>query len=93
MKRSTSDTSLSKPPLPPSGPRQQFRWELLLIPLALLLGPWFLDSCDAPVHWRNAVEALHVRSPMDYSATVSLAAVLVAVLIVLRLTGRRPSGD
>ena len=76
-------------PTPPSGPRRQPRWELLLIPLAVLLGPWFLGSCDAPIAWRDVTAALQVHWPQDYSATVALAAVLIATLFVLRLCRTR----
>jgi hypothetical protein len=69
----------------PTPARRRFRWELVALPIALLLGPWFMGGVDWPVHWSEIVDALHVRRPADYSATACLAATLVGVLACLRV--------
>jgi hypothetical protein len=82
--------STAQPP-PSPAPRRHPRWELLAVPLALLLGPWFFRGCDAPLRWRDVTTSLGVRWPEDYTATAALAAVLVAGLLILRLYRTPPA--
>jgi hypothetical protein len=71
--------------LGPPPARRRFRWELVAIPIALLLGPWFVGGVDWPVRWGELIGALHVERTEDYSATACLAATLVGVLACARI--------
>jgi hypothetical protein len=79
-----SPSPRATPPL-----RQRFRWELTAIPVALLVGPWFLGGFEGSVHCSEVMSNLGVHRPVDYAATVCLAATLAALLACLRIIRSR----
>lgn len=72
------------PQRPQQALRARFRWELLLVPLALLLGVVLYEHAQnlAP-RWSNVMDALRISQPARFTNLAVLATGLVAALAIL----------
>ena len=62
-----------------------FRWEWVLIPLALLIVWWFLGTVDPRCTWDEIMSCLHVRHKAEYTRLAWLGIFICAGLAVLRI--------
>jgi len=74
--------------------RERFRWELLLIPAAVLLLLVLLEHVVGPAFsWDDIMTILQVQNRERYTQTAVLGVVLVAVLLAIKLLREPEQGD
>jgi len=74
--------------------RERFRWELLLIPAAVLLLLVLLEHIVGPAFsWDDIMTILQVQNRDRYTQTAVLGVVLVAVLLAIKLLREPEQGD
>lgn len=67
-------------------PRMRFRWELLVVPLLLLLGLVLYEHVvDVVPQWTDVLETLRVRHRERYTNLAVLATGLVALLAIINV--------
>jgi hypothetical protein len=79
------------PPVPRR--RRSFRWEFVLVPLAILCAVWLINHLPGPTFsWSDVTEALHVsrRGESRYTQTAVMGLVLIAVVYVLKTWRSKP---
>ena len=73
----------------PTGPRPQerFRWEIIALPLAVVVGLWLLTAFELPLCWDSVLSGIENRA--RFSAVCVFAAICSALLACMRVLGRR----
>jgi len=71
-------------------PRERRRWELLLVPLALLvlLALWGRSAAEPPA-WSWLLDEWHIRDRLKFTELAIFALCLIAVIAIAR-TSRNP---
>jgi hypothetical protein len=65
---------------------QRFRWELVLVPLAILGTAWFLNGIEElAFNWGDLMKALKVNNVERYSRLAVLALTLITVCAIWRV--------
>ena len=63
----------------------QFRWQFLLIPLALITAVWFLGRIDPAITWDEVMDALGVRNRERYTQLAVMGIALIGVATIWRI--------
>lgn len=65
--------------------RNNFRWGLVLVPLACLFAAWVLNHLDPTLDWDDISRFLGVRNRGRYSMLAVLGLFLICILAVIRI--------
>ena len=86
-------TRATEPPAPRPVVRYRFRWEIFLVPWAVLLGLVVLEHVgDLAFAWDDVLD-LGVVNRERFTAAAVLAVLLIAGLLVIKsIQGAQPSG-
>ena len=68
--------------------RKRFRWELVLIPLAIFLFAWIYRGIEPAGTWDDMIDFLRVRSRERYTMLGCLGIVIVATCSILKALRR-----
>jgi hypothetical protein len=67
---------------------RRFRWELVLVPLTILVVAWFLSGIELTFTWTEVMERLNVQNQKRYSRLAQLGLAVVAVCAIWRVLRR-----
>ena len=72
---------------PPRPQRWRFRWEIVAVILALMVGLWLVRGIEPSFEWREVMEALRVpgRDRERYTQLAVLGLALIGVVFVYRI--------
>jgi len=75
-----------RPPRPKV--KRRFRWELLLVPLAILFAFWFLGAIATPTFtWQGVMDAIGVKNKPRYTMLAVLGVTVTAIVAIARILG------